>query len=157
MRGIKNAGQCPKCGVVDWKGGKCAPCKRAYDRKRRADARASDPERVRASVRASYWKHRKNRLEEFYVRKYGLTLADLAAMRESQRGCCAACGDSLGLGNETHVDHDHHTGAVRGLLCRPCNIGIGYLKDSPLRARKIAAYLDRRQPVFLRIVRGAKR
>ncbi|MGK2948022.1 MAG: endonuclease domain-containing protein, partial [Acidimicrobiales bacterium] len=39
------------------------------------------------------------------------------------------------------VDHDHRTGAVRGLLCGPCNRAIGLLRDSPVVCRLAAEYL----------------
>lgn len=57
--------------------------------------------------------------------RYGLTIADLSDMKESQNGRCAICNikpkDSL------CVDHDAETGKVRGLLCRKCNMAIGLL------------------------------
>jgi hypothetical protein len=43
---------------------------------------------------------------------------------------------------EPCVDHDHSTGAVRGLLCGACNKAIGLLKDNPQLARSIASYLE---------------
>ena len=44
---------------------------------------------------------------------------------ESQGGLCAICGCSKKL----HMDHDHDTGKIRGVLCGACNRGIGLLKD----------------------------
>ncbi|MFC7715876.1 endonuclease domain-containing protein [Nonomuraea recticatena] len=38
------------------------------------------------------------------------------------------------------VDHDHETGAVRGLLCSPRKIGIGWFRDDPARLRRAAQY-----------------
>lgn len=41
------------------------------------------------------------------------------------------------------VDHDHRTGIVRGLVCGPCNTGIGCFQDSQAIAKSAAAYLER--------------
>jgi hypothetical protein len=46
-----------------------------------------------------------------------------------QKGCCAICGISADqLGYNLHVDHNHITGQVRGLLCKNCNHGLGLMK-----------------------------
>lgn len=39
------------------------------------------------------------------------------------------------------IDHDHRTGQFRGLICVPCNRGIGFMDDSPERLEAAAAYL----------------
>ncbi|MEU9115034.1 endonuclease domain-containing protein [Streptomyces sp. NPDC048483] len=39
-----------------------------------------------------------------------------------------------------HVDHDHRTGKVRGVLCFNCNSGLGLLRDDPQAARRAIAY-----------------
>ncbi len=74
-----------------------------------------------------------------FQRKYNLTLAEWERLFIQQNGLCAICGNWLklasagaGTGNGTaHVDHNHQTGGVRGLLCSNCNAGVGQFKDSP--------------------------
>lgn len=41
-------------------------------------------------------------------------------LMDIQQGNCAVCGKSL-KDHKVHVDHDHKTGLVRGLLCWRCN------------------------------------
>ena len=68
--------------------------------------------------------------------KYGLTREQFDAMVDPDNGC-AICGKRGRL----VVDHCHQTGAVRGLLCGPCNSGMGYFKDDPERMELAIAYL----------------
>lgn len=77
---------------------------------------------------------------------YGLTVADVAAMRAAQQGLCPICREPLPLGNQQHIDHDHVTGQVRGLLCGECNRAEGMLRGSPIRAERLAAYLRKHAP-----------
>lgn len=52
-------------------------------------------------------------------------------MLKAQNGVCAICSDDKPGGFGTwKVDHDHATGAVRGLLCNSCNAMLGYAKDN---------------------------
>lgn len=80
--------------------------------------------------------------------RYGITQADVDAMAKAQDGKCATCPSILGApdakGRPTRVcvDHDHVTRQVRGLLCDPCNKGIGHLGDDSGRLRAAADYLD---------------
>lgn len=68
------------------------------------------------------------------IRKYGLrqdynlSLDDYYTLLTSQNNLCAICHNPL---TNPHVDHNHITGQIRGLLCRLCNNGIGFLKDDP--------------------------
>lgn len=74
-------------------------------------------------------------------RQYGITQADYDQMRIDQDHRCAICRrheDERPL----VIDHDHDTGVVRGLLCSPCNTGIGMLGDGPETVAAALAYLE---------------
>jgi hypothetical protein len=77
-------------------------------------------------------------------RNYGLSVPDFEGMLRVQRSRCAICGS---LPDGPHgvlvVDHDHMTGHVRQLLCNNCNMAVGLLRDDPIRAAELAAYLLR--------------
>ena len=65
--------------------------------------------------------------------KAGIGIADLRALEREQRSCCAICGvlesDIPEKRKRLHIDHDHVTKRVRGLLCRACNQMLGACRD----------------------------
>lgn len=64
----------------------------------------------------------------------------LEELQSAQADRCAICeGD--GDGRALSVDHDHHTGKIRGLLCGRCNFAVAC--ESPELLRRAAAYLER--------------
>lgn len=67
-----------------------------------------------------------------------------ARILAEQGGRCAICrtGAPLGPQRRWHMDHDHATGALRGVLCAACNTALGLAGDSPERLRAMAAYLE---------------
>ena len=75
------------------------------------------------------------------IRYYGTNGKDLW---EKQKGLCAICAVDLNTlpTKQQTIDHCHATGAVRGLLCQHCNIGLGHFKDSKDLLLKAAEYLD---------------
>jgi hypothetical protein len=74
---------------------------------------------------------------------YGLSKADYEVMLASQQGQCATCShEPEGQDELLDVDHDHLTNQNRGLLCRPCNLVLGMVRDEPDRLRRLASYLD---------------
>ena len=107
----------------------CRPCTKIKSE----EWRKKYPERFTSVVR------RRNRLK-----KYGLTDAAFKALLSSQGSKCAVCRDEISEGSfRCHVDHDHDTGAVRGILCNKCNAGIGMLQESADVVRAALEYLLR--------------
>lgn len=92
------------------------------------------------SPRARYGQQEYNRR---YL--YGLTTGQFDALLAAQDGKCAICGTSEwpGRAKSPHVDHDHVTGAVRGILCRNCNNGLGMFGEDASRLRAAAEYLEK--------------
>jgi len=128
---------------------------RAYHRAYRRSHR----EKVNATLKAWTEKNKDRILERHreYDRKRGfrrrlflrhkLTVEDYLRLLEDQSGCCAIC-DSEGPRHgdgiiRLDVDHDHDTGLIRGLLCNPCNTGIGHLHDDVETLKRAVKYLRR--------------
>lgn len=66
-----------------------------------------------------------------YKAAYGLEMDEFFAILLRQGNRCGICKrDRDDLERDFFVDHDHETGKVRGLLCIPCNTGLGLLGDS---------------------------
>lgn len=105
----------------------CKPCVQ----KRVGRNRDANPSR-HAAQRRKWW------LKE----RYGLTPAEFEAMLVDQEGRCRLCMERL-TKVTVRIDHDHQTGAVRGLLCHNCNLGLGYFRDDPHALDRAAAYLRR--------------
>lgn len=85
----------------------------------------------------------------FLMRRYnyGISRREYEAMLRAQGGGCAICGaePTLEKGGRLYVDHCHTTGAIRGLLCQPCNQGLGQFRDTPALLEAAIAYLQRAQ------------
>lgn len=74
---------------------------------------------------------------------YGICEDVFQLMEILQEGRCKICGllPTVGRHHILHVDHDHKTGRVRGLLCHSCNVAIGSLGDSFETVINAARYL----------------
>jgi len=97
-----------------------------------AGNKAKHRARSRKSVRK--WRLKKN---------FGLTPEDVDRMLASQDGQCVCGATDAGFKKDWAVDHCHETQKIRGLLCHPCNVALGLLKDDPVRLRVLADYLER--------------
>lgn len=77
------------------------------------------------------------------LKRYGgMTLKDYADLSAQQASVCAICRRSVPDGKRLHVDHDHRTLQVRGLLCQDCNLGLGNFMDDPEVLERASAYLQ---------------
>jgi hypothetical protein len=74
------------------------------------------------------------------IRKYGLSVEAFDALNRAQGGLCAICRKPPDAPRLV-IDHDHATGAVRGLLCRFCNSGLGFMRDDVATLYAAIAYL----------------
>lgn len=130
----------------------CRPCHSA-GQKKWMDA---DPERKRslrqrgtAAIRAKREANRESYQQatrDYVLRcRYGLTHADYERLLTFQGGGCAICGTPPETQHHgrLHIDHDHTTGAVRGLLCFQHNVWMdrGLPTDSPELLVLAAKYL----------------
>lgn len=144
---------CPDCGVekaltefyprYGGRPGVSSYCKKCESKRAMARHRR-DPEHARKVQRE--WRRRT---------KYGLTQEQVEEM--DARGVCDVCGRSAEevaangrSGERLHIDHDHETGVVRGVLCKHCNSALGLAGDDPERLIALAAYLIERGKVTVR-------
>jgi len=85
--------------------------------------------------------------EKQVLQKRNLSVADYTQLWEVQDRRCAICGLPIVLctqneqGTKASLDHNHTTDQVRGLLCQPCNHGLGSFKDSIPNLERAIAYL----------------
>ena len=116
--------------------GFCRACYRVQPEARQARHRyyKANPERWQG------YGERQRQLRTREAVRYGTSPEALQLMMITQAGRCLLCGNSPKR-KQLAVDHDHGTGAVRGLLCHPCNGGLGQFRDDPDLLERAAAYL----------------
>jgi hypothetical protein len=159
--------RCKKCGEVkpvsefygatgtrDGLRGQCKACditrnKAWYQRNRErgiANAKRwqqANAERHKAYQRRYRAEHPQQFREGHLRRVFNFTGAQYEALLNEQGGGCALCGREPRAGRSLHVDHNHKTGVVRGLLCFRCNAGIGQFGEDTFRIADAIVYLSR--------------
>ncbi len=142
-------------GMRDGHRGDCKVCNLAYQHRRYL----ADPETAKARVKR--WQqanaqevnaYQRKRREDPVVksrdraghlrRKYGLTTARYDGILAAQGGECLLCSSPPQPPYSLHVDHDHATGRIRGLLCFNRNYALGHFADDPDRLRAAARYVE---------------
>ena len=99
-------------------------------------------ERVHAYEKATRARRKVLLHAESLKRHYGLSLQQYNAFLRRQHNVCAICGNTNRSGWRLAVDHDHHTGRIRALLCHKCNLALGYLNEDPKLAQKLLRYMQ---------------
>lgn len=124
---------------------RCKDCCNDAVRKRYAEDENFREHRkeLEEKYRPSVYERRKQREQVRNINKYGLTIEEFNALSEAQNNVCAICGQPPRGKTRLSVDHDHETRRVRGLLCDPCNTGLGMFKDSPELLTAAIAYLTK--------------
>ena len=75
-------------------------------------------------------------------RRYGLDEKAYASLFLEQEGKCKVCKNTLEYKSKsTHIDHNHETLEVRGLLCHGCNTAIGLLREDKGTILSLLDYL----------------
>ena len=130
--------RCPDCGEDKppeefprnkrTKSGRGTYCKTCHNR------------RGRETVKRLYGNTRHYHLKQ----KYGIGTADFDRLVAAQGGSCPICRKRRAV----HVDHEHGTRIVRGILCELCNGGLGQFKDDPRRIAAAIVYVTRHLPHF---------
>jgi hypothetical protein len=134
---------CRKSYLLDYHGSKEAQLE--FQRAAVAKSYQKHKAKRQAEGRAQYWKDpvksaritRKRNLRKLY----GLSQELYDSMLSAQGGCCALCGTQEPGGRSDkhfHIDHDHQTGRIRGLLCHACNIGLGWYEDFAQRIDQVS-------------------
>lgn len=129
----------------------CNECKRRIQRERRKN----NLESQRLKDNAEYQKSKEHRLKYAkdyrkkypertratnWKAKYGITPEEFYAKLAAQNNKCAICGRDMNDYTRIFcVDHNHTTNKVRGLLCDPCNYGLGFYEK---HKDKYVAYLE---------------
>lgn len=121
-------------GVSSW----CKSCRADSSRK----WQAKSPKKFRKKEGKPYLENRDYALKY----RYNLSLFEYEQLLEQQGYACAICGkDSREMTYHLHVDHCHSSGEVRGLLCAPCNVYLGYIRDNSDILQKAVSYLERKK------------
>jgi hypothetical protein len=77
------------------------------------------------------------------ARTLGLDPEMIVAHFESHSGLCDLCSRPPVAYSNLSIDHCHTTGEFRGLLCSPCNLALGLLRDDAELMRRAADYVTR--------------
>lgn len=116
--------------------GPCKTCTNEAQRKGYSD----NKEKMRREAKERYWKNPQEKRREQRRRKYGISDAEWTLLFEKQAGACAVCSRA---NEKLCVDHNHLTGEIRALLCRRCNLALGFLMDSASLVSSLLVYIKK--------------
>ena len=105
---------CSKCGVEQ-------PLKNFHKDSKRSDGHRSNCKGCYSLFHKNYYEQntKKVKLKNKRIwleRKYNMSVEEYEDIKNKQNGKCAICLNTLEEGFLSHVDHDHSSGKVRGIL-----------------------------------------
>jgi len=101
-------------------------------------------EKDKEKRKQKYLRNREKQRDSKLKRKYGISLHEYNEMLNNQNYKCAICGIKRSdVKKDFAVDHNHSTGQIRDLLCSKCNPAIGFVRENPEIARRLADYIER--------------
>lgn len=105
--------------------------------------RAKNKEWYRAYAKKWFKENERRAKDSRLKRTFGITIDEYEKLLAAQAGLCAICRrPQQRHGHKNlHVDHDHNTGKVRGLLCWKCNTTLGLVGDSAVLLTSAISYL----------------
>lgn len=122
----------------DGRSNRCKKCRCKYDEFVTKACRAcGDIFQVSGNAKAQVYCGKS--CQELHL-KYGICEYTYEDFLIEQNFKCSICLTEINDKNK-NVDHCHKTGHVRGILCTPCNTGLGLLKDDVNRLKKAIKYL----------------
>jgi hypothetical protein len=81
---------------------------------------------------------------QYYKKKYNISLETYNKIFETQSGSCAICGKPQShFRRRLAVDHNHKTKKVRGLLCFRCNYFLGIVERNKNILQGVIEYLEK--------------
>lgn len=109
----------------------------------------TDDYKQKHSERAKQWyktpRGKRVWLNSYYRRHFGITIEEYERLLSEQNSRCGICEtEKCATGKSFAVDHDHTTGRVRGLLCKKCNLALGFLEDDTSRMQRAINYMRKR-------------
>lgn len=108
--------------------------------------RDSHKEKIRIDTHNRYMQDRGRHRECNLLRNYGIDSIEYNEMYIIQNGCCAICGvHQSKLKRSLHVDHNHKTKEIRGLLCWGCNVTLGCIKENVDILKSMIIYLTKKE------------
>lgn len=125
----------------DGLGYECKTCSRAKNRRLYAANPSAGRLRAKEWRESNQEKHRAITRRCLVRRLYGISVEDFDRMVVEQSGLCLICHRNP-YPKKLHVDHDHSSGKVRGLLCGHCNSLLGMAKDNTSILASAIAYLE---------------
>ena len=105
----------------------CSLCAQNYSRKWKVSQGAK-----------AFWKQW-NKARRFKM--HNITEEQYVELLRKQHGKCAICRRKLSTKRQPHIDHNHLTKKIRGILCSNCNTFLGLAKDQICTLRRAIKYL----------------